>query len=150
MLRVGIQGFAVPKESRKDVSLTFVIDVSGSMDLENRLELVKRSLELLVEQLRAADRVGIVVYGNDARVVLESTPGNQQASIIRAIQSLHPEGATNAEAGLTLGYELAMQTFIPEGINRVILCSDGVANIGNTSAGSIWEQIEGYASEGSP
>ena len=147
MLRVGIQGYAVPAELRQDVSLTFVIDVSGSMDLDNRLGLVKRSLELLVEQLRASDRVSIVVYGTESRVVLEPTPGSRMAAIMRAINSLHPEGVTNAEAGLRLGYEMAAEAFNPEGINRVILCSDGVANFGQTGADSIWTEIEEYAGE---
>ncbi len=148
VMRVGIQGYAVPPEERKDVSLTFVIDVSGSMDMENRLGLVKRSLELLVEQLRATDSVGIVVYGSDARAVLEPTPGNDKETILRAIYALAPEGSTNAEAGLRLGYERANRAFKPGAINRVILCSDGVANVGRTGAESIWEVIKGYASEG--
>jgi Ca-activated chloride channel family protein len=148
MIRIGIQGYAVPSEERKDVSLTFVIDVSGSMDLENRLGLVKRSLELLVEQLRPTDSVGIVVYGSDARVVLEPTSGAEQGAILEAIYALHPEGSTNAEAGLRLGYQQALRAFKPDGINRVVLCSDGVANVGNTGAESIWETIKGYASEG--
>ena len=148
MIRIGIQGYAVPAEERKDVSLTFVIDVSGSMDMENRLELVKRSLELLVEQLRPTDAVGIVVYGSEARVVLEPTSGAEKGAILEAIYALHPEGSTNAEAGLRLGYQQALSGFKPDGINRVILCSDGVANVGNTGAGSIWEAVKGYASEG--
>ncbi|MFO7585544.1 MAG: DUF3520 domain-containing protein, partial [Anaerolineales bacterium] len=148
MMRVGIQGYAVPEDERKDVSLTFVIDVSGSMDMENRLELVKRSLELLVERLGRHDRVSIVVYGSDARVVLEPTPGDEQRTILRAIDRLRPEGATNAEAGLRLGYRMANQSFNPEAINRVILCSDGVANVGKTGSGSIWEEIERYAEKG--
>jgi Ca-activated chloride channel family protein len=148
MVRIGIQGYAVPPEERKDVSLTFVIDVSGSMSREDRLELVKRSLELLVEQLRPSDSVGIVVYGSDARVVLEPTSGADRDAILEAIYALHPEGSTNAEAGLRLGYQRANSAFIPGGINRVILCSDGVANVGRTGAESIWDVIEGYASEG--
>lgn len=148
MMRVGIQGYAVSPEERKDVSLTFVIDVSGSMARENRLGLVKQSLALLVEQLRPTDTVGIVVYGSNARVVLEPTGGDQKDAILEAIYALEPEGATNAEAGLRLAYERANRAFRPEGINRVILCSDGVANVGRTGAGSIWEVIEGYASEG--
>ena len=148
MMRVGIQGYAVPPEERKDVSLTFVIDVSGSMGRENRLGLVKRSLGLLVEQLRPTDAVGIVVYGSDARVVLEPTSGAEKGAILEAIYALQPEGATNAEAGLRLGYERANGAFKAGGINRVILCSDGVANVGRTGPESIWETIEGYASEG--
>lgn len=148
MLRIGIQGYAVPAEERKDVSLTFVIDVSGSMQMENRLELVKRSLELLVEQLRPSDYVSIVVYGTEARVVLEPTHGDRQGDILEAIYSLNPEGVTNAEAGLRLGYKMADRAFNPEGINRVILCSDGVANLGDTSADSIWEHVKRRAGDG--
>lgn len=148
MLRVGVQGYQVPVEDRKDASLTFVIDVSGSMDMDNRLELVKRSLEVLVEQLDRRDTVGIVVYGSDARVVLDPTPGSDKDAILSAIYRLHPEGATNAEAGIRLGYKLALRAYIPEGINRVILCSDGVANVGNTEAEIILEQIRGHVAEG--
>ncbi len=148
VLRVGIQGYAVPPEERKDMALTFVIDVSGSMDMENRLGLVKQALGLLVEQLRAKDTVSIVVYGTTAHVVLEPTSGANQEVIINAINALRPEGSTNAEAGLKLGYTKALEAFKPSGINRVILCSDGVANVGNTGAGSIWETIKSKASEG--
>jgi Ca-activated chloride channel family protein len=148
MLRIGIQGYAVPAEERKDVTLTFVIDVSGSMQMENRLELVKRSLELLVEQLRPSDSVSIVVYGTEARVVLEPTRGNRQGDILEAIYGLQPEGVTNAEAGLRLGYKMAARAFNPEGINRVILCSDGVANLGDTTADSIWDHVKKRAGEG--
>ena len=147
MLRVGIQGYDVPQEERKDASLTFVIDVSGSMDMDNRLGLVKRSLEMLVEQLRARDRVSIVVYGSDARVVLEPTSGSDKGRILEAIYSLHPEGATNAEAGIRLGYQLAMHAYNAEGINRVILCSDGVANVGVTGPEAILEEVRHYVEE---
>jgi Ca-activated chloride channel homolog len=145
ILRVGIQGYAVSPEEREDVSLTFVIDVSGSMDMDNRLGLVKRSLGLLVKQLRPADQVSIVVYGTNAEVILEPTAGNRTEKIMRAIDRLEPGGVTNAEAGLLLGYQMADEAFIREGINRVILCSDGVANLGETDADSIWNEIEEYA-----
>ena len=148
MMRVGIQGYAVPEDERKDASLTFVIDVSGSMDMDNRLGLVKQSLEILVERLRPTDRVSIVVYGTNARVVLNPTAGNKTSKILNAIYSLHPEGVTNAEAGIRLGYEMALEAFNEDGINRVILCSDGVANMGDTSAGGIWSEVEDYASRG--
>ena len=148
MLRVGIQGYTVPDEERQDASLTFVIDVSGSMEMENRLELVKRSLELLVEQLGHRDSVSIVAFGSEARVVLEPTSGSDKDAILSAIYSLHTEGATNAEAGIRLGYRLALHAYNREGVNRVILCSDGVANIGNTDAEVILDEIRGHAREG--
>jgi Ca-activated chloride channel homolog len=148
MLRVGIQGYQVPDDERKDASLTFVIDVSGSMDLDNRLGLVKRSLELLVEQLKPRDTVSIVVYGSDARVLLDPTSGSDTGRILDAIYSLHPEGATNAEAGIRLGYQMAMAAYNPEGINRVIVCSDGVANVGVTGPDAILEEVKHYVDEG--
>jgi len=148
MLRVGIQGYQVSEEERKDAALTFVIDVSGSMGMDNRLGLVKRSLELLVEQLRRSDSVGIVVYGSNARVLLDPTNGSDTREILNAIRRLEPEGATNAEDGIRLGYRLAMQAYKPGGINRVILCSDGVANVGNTEAEIILSEVKGYVEEG--
>lgn len=147
MMRVGIQGYQVPEQERKDANLVFVIDVSGSMDMDNRLGLVKQSLELLVEQLRPSDTVSIVVYGTEARVVLEPTSGSDKGRILRAIHWLQPEGVTNAEAGIRLGYKMAMHGFKPDGINRVILCSDGVANVGETGPDEILSEIRHYVEE---
>jgi Ca-activated chloride channel family protein len=146
LLRVGIQGYRVPQ--RKDASLVFVIDVSGSMDMENRLGLVKRALHLLVRELRPSDTVGIVVYGSQGRVIMEPTLASGPETILAAIDRLQPEGSTNAEEGLVLGYKMAAEHFKVGGINRVILCSDGVANVGRTGADSILAQIRDYAAQG--
>jgi Ca-activated chloride channel family protein len=115
------------------------------MNMDNRLGLVKRSLALLVKQLRPSDRVSIVVFGTRADVILEPTAGDRTQKITQAINRLQPGGVTNAEAGLRLGYQMADEAFIRGGINRVILCSDGVANLGETEAGSIWNEVEDYA-----
>jgi len=149
LVRVGLQGYEVPAEKRPDAVLTFVIDVSGSMDYENRLALVKEALFLLVDQLRPSDSVAIVVYGSRARVVLEpSFVGKRYDRIRQAIADLEPEGATNAEEGLIKAYQIAARAFNPDAINRVILCSDGVANVGNTGPDSIMAQIREHATGG--
>jgi Ca-activated chloride channel family protein len=149
LVRVGLQGYEMPPEARRDVVLTFVIDVSGSMDMENRLGLVKESLRLLVDELRPSDRVGIVVYGSRAAVVLDHTAvGENRELILRAIDGLRAGGSTYAEEGLVTGYRLAAADFDPQATNRVILCSDGVANVGNTGPDSILEQIRDYADRG--
>jgi Ca-activated chloride channel homolog len=148
LLRFGVQGYQVAEWERKPVTLTFVIDTSGSMGMENRLELVKRSLELLVERLRPDDSVAIIEYGNRARVVLYPTSGREAGVILEAIHSLRPGGSTNAHAGLTLGYETAMRAFRSSGVNRVILCSDGVANVGPTEPEQILAEVRGYVQEG--
>ena len=148
LLRIGIQGRVIPDTDRKDAILTFVVDVSGSMDRENRLGLVKRALTLLLEQLRPSDKVGIVVYGSNARVVLPHTGIANREHILTSIRALVPEGATNAEAGLRMGYKLALQNSKPDCINRVILCSDGVANVGQTGSDAILKEIRTYVKEG--
>ena len=148
LLRIGVQGRVIPDADRKDAILTFVVDVSGSMDQENRLGLVKGALTLLLEQLRPSDKVGIVVYGSDARVVLPHTSIVNREHILTAIRALAPEGATNAEAGLRRGYKLATQNANPDYINRVILCSDGVANVGHTGPDAILKEIRTYLKKG--
>ncbi len=145
LVKVGLQARRLAAEERKDAVLTFVVDVSGSMDLENRLGLVKRGLRLLIDELRPTDQVALVVYGSTAHVVLNPTSAAEPELILDAIDQLQPEGATNAEAGLQLGYQIAARAFDPKAINRVILCSDGVANVGNTGPDSILRTIEDYA-----
>ena len=148
LVRVGVQGYRVSDRQRKPSHLTFVIDVSGSMSIEGRLELVKSSLRLLVDRLNESDTVGIVVYGSTSRIALETTPGSEHATILRVINNLHPEGSTNVEAGLRLGYQLAAESSAGGDNNRVILCSDGVANTGNTSADALVDMVHGYVQDG--
>ncbi|MFC8683917.1 von Willebrand factor type A domain-containing protein [Brevibacillus porteri] len=145
LIRVGIKGKEIAAKDRKPANLVFVIDVSGSMNREDRLELVKRSLNVLVDELQPTDSVGIVVYGSDGRVLLPPTSTVNKNAILSAIAELQPEGSTNAEEGLMLGYEMAAKSFKPSDINRVILCSDGVANVGETGAEGILRSIEDYA-----
>ncbi|MYF56788.1 DUF3520 domain-containing protein [Candidatus Poribacteria bacterium] len=148
LLRIGIQGCDIPEINRKDAILTFVVDISGSMNMENRLGLVKRTLTLLVDQLRPTDKVGIVVYGSNAQVVLPHTGIENREYIIEAINRLHTNGATNAEEGLRVGYKLALKNSKSNCINRVILCSDGVANVGQTGPDAILKKISNYVKEG--
>jgi Ca-activated chloride channel family protein len=148
LVRIGIKGKEIAATHRKPAHLVFVIDVSGSMNREDRLELVKKSLHVLVDRLGEQDQVGIVVYGSEGRKLLEPTSAENKERILAAIDQLVPEGSTNAEEGLKLGYEMAAEHFLRDGVNRVILCSDGVANVGNTSAEGILPTIERYAGEG--
>jgi Ca-activated chloride channel family protein len=148
LLRVGIKGREVEPWDRKPAVLTFVVDVSGSMEREDRLELVKRSLLLLLDQMRPEDRVALVVYGTSARTILPHTAVRDRAAIERAVFALRPEGSTNAEAGLREAYALASRGFERGAINRVILCSDGVANVGRTGAEDILNVIKREAAAG--
>ncbi|MDX1996515.1 MAG: von Willebrand factor type A domain-containing protein [Thermoanaerobaculia bacterium] len=146
VLRFGLKAREITAAERKRANLTFVIDISGSMDQENRLGLVKQALGLLLERLREDDRVALVVYGDEARVV---EPGTSDFGRLRtAIDSLQIDGATNAEAGLLLGYDVARRNLRPGAIHRIILCSDGVANVGDTGPDSILERIGSEARRG--
>ncbi|MDD4050966.1 MAG: von Willebrand factor type A domain-containing protein [candidate division Zixibacteria bacterium] len=148
LLRIGIKGMEVRRSERQPANLTFVIDCSGSMNREDRLELVKRSLTYLVDQLKHNDRVGIVMYNTSAAVVLESTPAEYRNLILDAIYRLYANGSTNAEAGLRLGFQMAARHLDEEGTNRVILCSDGVANVGNTDSETLLAEIKRYGKMG--
>lgn len=148
LVRVGLQGYFADPESRPDAVLTFVVDVSGSMNRQDRLELVKKALELLVDELRPTDMIGIAVYDTRGRKVLEHTPVSEKDVILDAINCLEPGGSTYAEEGLRIGYEMAAEAYDPNAINRVILCSDGVANVGKTGHESILATIEEHAGDG--
>ena len=148
LMRVGIKGRQIDPEDRKDAVLTFVIDVSGSMAREDRLGLVKKALRLLVGQLRDSDEVGIAVYGSRGSEVLSHRSVEGRREILAAIDGLTSEGSTNAEEGINIGYRMAKRAFRKGAINRVILCSDGVANVGRTGPEAIFKQIKKYADEG--
>ena len=148
MIRVGLQGQTIADEDRKDATLIFTIDVSGSMDRQDRLGLVKRSLNLLVDELRDADKVGIVIYGSTGRIHLEPTSGENKRSIKSAIDRLQSGGSTYVQQGLELAYRMAADEADPERITRVIVLSDGVANVGSTGSESILATIKDYVDEG--
>ena len=150
MIRIGIKGEEKQFERRRPVNLVFVIDVSGSMSRDGRLELVKRGLRDLLAQLRSNDRVGIVAYNTRAWNVLPPTSVRQRHRIEEAVQRLHWGGSTNAEAGLQLGFRMANEMFDRRAANRVILCSDGVANVGNTDPEQLLRRIEQYSNNGIP
>ncbi len=139
LMRIAVRGREIDASARQAATLIFVVDVSGSMARENRLGLVKRSLYLLLDQLRSDDRVGLVVYGARGSVLLE--PTHDLEAMRSAIDRLQTEGSTNIEEGLLLGYELAERFHQPGAIHRVILLSDGVANVGRTGPDSILERI---------
>lgn len=149
LLRVGIVGRSVDNAHRKAANLVFVIDTSGSMGQENRLESVKRALRTLVDELGEGDRVGIVTYGSQAEVRLPLTDVSRRDEILGIIERLHTDGSTNVASGLRLGYGVARRGFESGIINRLVLCSDGVANTGSaTDAEGILELARRGSDEG--
>ncbi|NQW17547.1 MAG: von Willebrand factor type A domain-containing protein [Chloroflexi bacterium] len=146
LLRIGVNGQDIAVDDRRVATLSFVIDTSGSMGRDNRLGLVQRSIGELVSNLRDGDRIGIVEYGTTARRLLE--PTTDKGSVLTVVNSLVARNSTNAEQGLRLGYAMAEENFIPGNINRVILMSDGVANIGQTGSDALLSDIKETAQDG--
>ena len=143
LLRVGIQGYELTTAERPDVFLIFVVDVSGSMGDGNRIDLVRESLRYMITQLRDTDRIALVAYDDLARILLGPTYVVADRQIDEAIRQLYPGGSTNAEAGLSVGYQLADEYAQPWQDTRLILFSDGVANVGQTTPGTILEHARG-------
>ena len=142
LLLVGLQTRRIPMEALPPNNLVFLLDVSGSMQPENKLPLVKSAFRLLVDQLRPQDRVAIVVYAGASGLVLPSTPGNQKDRILDAIARLEAGGSTAGADGIRLAYQTARENLLREGNNRVILATDGDFNVGVSSDGELTRLIE--------
>jgi Ca-activated chloride channel family protein len=146
LLRLAVKAREVSATERQPADLVFVVDVSGSMANENRLLLVQKSLHLLLDELRGTDRVALVVYGSRGEVRLPFT--TDRKAIGAAIDRLAPEGSTNVEEGLVLAYDLAAQEGRRDAMRRIVLCSDGVANVGATGPEQVLARIGAAAREG--
>lgn len=130
LLRIGIKASDRAVAELAPANLVFLVDVSGSMDRREGLPLVKSTLKLLVDQLRDQDRVSLVVYAGESRVVLKPTSGRDKASIRNAIDQLNAGGSTAGASGIELAYQMARESFIDKGINRILLATDGDFNVG--------------------
>jgi Ca-activated chloride channel family protein len=139
---IGLQARRLTTEGTPPRNLVFLLDVSGSMTSPDKLPLVKTAMRMLADTLNPADRVAIVVYAGATGVALPSTPGDRKPEIQRAIADLQPGGSTNGAAGIQLAYDIASQSFLKNGINRVILATDGDFNVGVTSQGELIRLIE--------
>jgi len=142
LIHIGIQGEKVINEQRPDSNLVFLVDVSGSMRSPNKLGLLKNSLKMLTKQLNEKDKVAIVVYAGASGTVLETTNGDNHYAITDALARLAAGGSTNGGAGITSAYNLARQSFINGGINRVILATDGDFNVGTTNQETLKNLVE--------
>ena len=129
LVRIGLKAKEIPTDNLPASNLVFLIDVSGSMWGANRLDLVKSSLKLLVNNLRDKDKVAIVTYAGNAGVKLEATPGSDKQKIREAIDELEASGSTAGGEGIMLAYKIAQKNFISGGNNRIILCTDCDFNV---------------------
>jgi len=146
-----VMGFATADEERdasKGSNLVFLIDTSGSMDERDKLPLLQDSFAVLVDELDANDRISIVTYAGDERVVLEGAKGDEKRKIQNAIDGLYADGSTNGEAGLKMAYDVAQKNYIKGGVNRIIMASDGDLNVGMTSESDLHDFVDAKRKSG--
>jgi Ca-activated chloride channel family protein len=142
LLQIGIKGYETPAENRPASNIVFLIDISGSMNSPDKLPLLKNAMKMLTRQMRADDRVSMVVYAGATGVVLEPTAGDHHAEIMRALDQLHPGGRTNGAGGIRAAYQLAEQAYIDGGINRIVLATDGDFNVGTVDFDALIDLVE--------
>jgi len=148
LVRIGLKGKVLAPAERPALNLVFLIDVSESMRDANKLPLVKNALKALLQQLDERDRIAIVVYAGASGLVLESTSAADQQRILDALDRLRAGGSTNGGAGIDLAYQTALTNFHNEGVNRVILCTDGDFNVGRIQTGDLIRDVETKANDG--
>jgi Ca-activated chloride channel family protein len=142
LLRIGIRGYDIDKSKLPPANLVFLVDVSGSMQSPDKIDLLKAGLKMLVKDLSAKDKISLVVYAGNTGVVLEPTSGAEKYKITAAIDALTAGGSTNGAAGIELAYNMAQRGFIKNGINRIVLATDGDFNVGITDFDQLKHRVE--------
>jgi Ca-activated chloride channel family protein len=150
LVKVGLKGKDIIREKRPATNLVFLLDVSGSMNRQDKLPLLVDSMKILLKELNADDSVSIVVYAGAQGVALPPTYVNDagRKAILKSLESMHSGGSTNGGAGITLAYKMAKKHFVKGGVNRVILGTDGDFNVGVTGDESLVNMVEREAKSG--
>lgn len=148
LLKIGVKGRRLGREERRIAVLTCLIDTSGSMDQPERIGMVKKALRLLIENLNQRDHIAILTFDTTANLLLTYTPAEQKDKILAEIDSIKCGGDTNMSEGFLLAYQLASKNFISGAENRVVVMSDGLANLGHTEADDILRIVKKYTDEG--
>ncbi|NND97135.1 MAG: DUF3520 domain-containing protein [Pirellulaceae bacterium] len=148
LARVALKGRVMDNNVRPASNLVLLVDTSGSMKSPNKLPLLQRALGLLLQQLNENDRVAVVAYAGSAGLVLDSTPATEQSTIMRSFSRLKAGGSTNGGQGLQLAYQIARDNFVAGGTNRILLCTDGDFNVGQTSDDQLVTMVEKESKSG--
>ncbi len=148
LLRIALKAKDIDTASLPAANLVFLVDISGSMDEDNKLPLIKESLKIMIERLRPQDRVSIVTYSSTTGIALPSTPGSKKETIAAAVAKLEAGGSTSGGAGMQLAYSVAKENLIKGGNNRIILCTDGDFNVGISSTAELERMIEDKRKDG--
>jgi len=142
VLRLALKTAATGREAGRPMSLTLLLDNSGSMERSDRREILRQALDVLSQTLGEQDKISVVSFARTARLWVDGVPGGSPGSVLEPVQNLAPQGGTNLEEALNVAYEVAQNHFLQEGVNRVILLTDGAANLGNVDPETLKQKVE--------
>ncbi|PWU20704.1 MAG: hypothetical protein C5B50_03375 [Verrucomicrobia bacterium] len=148
LLRFSIKTAAQGREQGRPMNIVLLMDNSGSMERADRVQIIREALRVLARQLQAQDRLSIVTFARTARLVVDGAPGSQAAQVVEQVSGLTPEGGTNLEEAMNTAYETALRHYLPGGINRVVLLTDGAANLGNVQPEELKKKVEANRKQG--
>jgi Mg-chelatase subunit ChlD len=147
-LRFSIKTAAVGRQSGRALNLVLIVDKSGSMERADRVEIISRALSVLAKQLNPQDTLSVIVFARTARLFVDGVPGNEAGRVAKNLQDLTPEGGTNLEEAMKLAYATAMRHYLANGENRVVLLTDGAANLGNVNPAALTTYVESNGKQG--
>jgi secreted protein with Ig-like and vWFA domain len=148
ILRFAVRTAATGREANKPLNLVLLLDRSGSMERADRVRIVREAIQTLANQLKVEDRFSVVTFARTARLFADGVTGDKAGAIVESLSGITPEGGTNLEDALRLGYETASRHFQNNGVNRVILFTDGAANLGDLSPESLRDRVETWRKRG--
>jgi len=148
IVHIGLQGYELPQNERRPLNLTFLVDVSGSMDSEDKLALAQKSMNLIIDRLRPQDRVAVTYYAEGAGTTLAPTPGDQKLKLRCAVASLYASGGTAGATGMTNAYDQAQVNFARDRVNRILMFTDGDFNVGQTDNQRLEDYVAGKRETG--
>jgi Mg-chelatase subunit ChlD len=148
LLRFSIKTAAQGRQEGRPLNLVLLLDKSGSMERADRVEIIQQALRVLASQLRAQDTLSVVVFARTARLWVDGVPGSQAGDVAKGLSRLTPEGGTNLEEAMRLAYATALRHYQAKGDNRVVLLTDGAANLGEVNPETLQQKVEANGKQG--
>jgi len=148
LLRFSLKTAAAGRQSGRPLNIVLLLDNSGSMERADRVQIIREALGVLAGQLQAQDRISVVTFARTARLWVDGLPGDQAGKVVEEVSGLTPQGGTNLEEAMNLAYQTAARHYLPTGINRVVLLTDGAANLGDVEPESLKQKVEAQRKQG--
>src|SRR5204863_10096724 len=148
LLRFSVKTAASGRQAGRPLNIVLLLDSSGSMERADRVRIVQECLKTLATKLRPEDRISVVAFARTARLWIDGLPGSQAGELPQRVGGLTPEGGTNLEDAMNVGYQTALRHFLANGVNRVVLLTDGAANLGDVEPESLKKKVEAHRKEG--